>query len=114
MKRYLAYILLISSIFSQDGKLAVSILDFTGEDVKNKVLTACFQKLETSLIQSNRFTVIEKGEREEILKEQEIQSSGVCDEECVVEIGQLLGAEYLILGDIIEFPGLYQIDLKQS
>ena len=37
MKTYLAYILLISSIFSQDGKLAVSILDFTGEDVKNKV-----------------------------------------------------------------------------
>ena len=90
MRWYLSYFFLISSIFSQDGKLAVSILDFTGEDIQKKVLTACFQKLETSLIQSNRFTVIEKGEREEILKEQEFQASGVCDSECAVEIGQLV------------------------
>ena len=69
MKRYLTYFLLISSIFSQDQKLAVSILDFTGEDVKPKVLKACFQRLETSLIDSDQFIVIEKNEREEILKE---------------------------------------------
>ena len=112
MKRYLTYFLLISSIFSQDGNLVVSILDLQGEDVSQKVLRACFQRLETSLIQSNRFTVIEKGEREEILKEQEFQASGVCDDACAVEIGQLVGAEYLVLGEVLEFPGLYQIDLK--
>ena len=112
MKRYLTYFLLISSIFSQDQKLAVSILDFTGEDVKPKVLKACFQRLETSLIDSDQFIVIEKSEREEILKEQQIQSSGICDTECVVDIGQLLGAEYLMLGEIIDLSGLYQIDIK--
>ena len=40
------------------------------------------------------------------------QSSGVCDEECAVEIGQLVGAEYLMLGDIIGFADLYQINIK--
>ncbi|OUW78351.1 MAG: hypothetical protein CBD77_04360, partial [bacterium TMED217] len=88
MNRYLGYILFFTSIFSQDEKLAVSILDFTGEDMKPKELKACFQRLETSLIESGQFIVIEKSEREEILKEQEVQSSGICDEECVVEIGQ--------------------------
>jgi Uncharacterized protein involved in formation of curli polymers len=112
LKRFIAYILFFSSIFSQDQKLAVSILDFTGEDVELKVLKACFQRLETSLIDSDQFIVIEKSEREEILKEQQIQSSGICDTECVVDIGQLLGAEYLMLGEIIDLSGLYQIDIK--
>ena len=105
-------LIVLAGLFAQDGKLAVSILDFTGEDVKDKVLKACFQQLETSLIESNRFTVIEKNQREEILKEQKFQSSGNCDEACAVEIGQLVGAEYLMLGEIIAFADLYQINIK--
>ena len=112
MKKIVIHLFVLAGLFAQDGKLAVSILDFTGEDVKDKVLNACFQQLETSLIESNRFTVIAKNQREEILKEQKFQSSGVCDEACAVEIGQLVGAEYLMLGEIIAFADLYQINIK--
>ena len=112
MKKLLTTIGLLSSIFAQDGKLAVSILDFTGEDVQDKVLRACYQQLETSLIESNRFTVIEKSQRDELLKEQEFQSSGICDEACAVEIGKMVGAEYLMLGEIIGFADLYQVNIK--
>ena len=112
MNKLLTTIILLSSIFAQEGKFAVSILDFTGEDVQDKVLRACYQQLETSLIESNRFTVIEKNKREELLEEQKFQSSGVCDEACAVEIGQLVGAEYLMLGEIIGFADLYQVNIK--
>ena len=112
MKRFIFILTLIPYLFSQDGKLAISILDFTGEDVSDKLLRACYQKLETSLIESNRFTVIAKNQREQILKEMKFQSSGVCDEECAVEIGQLVGAEYLMIGEIIGFVDLYQINIK--
>ena len=112
MKRFIIILALFSYLFPQDGKLAVSILDFTGEDVSDKLLRACYQKLETSLIESNRFTVIAKNQREQILEEMKFQSSGVCDEECAVEIGKLVGAEYLMLGDIIGFADLYQINIK--
>ena len=112
MKKLLTTIGLLSSIFAQDGKLAVSILDFTGEDVKEKFLRACYQQLETSLIESNRLTVIEKSQRDELLKEQEFQSSGICDEACAVEIGKMVGAEYLMLGEIIGFADLYQVNIK--
>ena len=46
------------------------------------------------------------------LDEQKFQNSGVCDEECAVEIGQLVGAEYLMLGEIIGFGKLYQVNIK--
>jgi hypothetical protein len=110
--KFITILCLWSSLFPQDGKLAVSILDFTGEDVSDKLLRACYQKLETSLIESNRFTVIAKNQREQILEEMKFQSSGVCDEECAVEIGKMVGAEYLMLGDIIGFADLYQINIK--
>jgi len=112
VKRLISIIGLLPFIFAQNGELAVSILDFTGEDVEDKVLRACYQQLETSLIESNRFKVIEKGQREELLKEQEFQSSGICDEACAVEIGQLVGAEYLMLGEIIGFADLFQVNIK--
>ena len=109
MKRIIIAILFLS--FSQ-AQLAVSILDFKGEDVEDKVLRACYNQLEESLIESNRFTVIDKGQRDEILEEQKFQNSGMCDEECAVELGQLLGAEYLMLGEIIGFDKLYQVNIK--
>ena len=46
--------LLPISLYSQ---LAVSILDFSGEDVESKVLKACYNQLEESLIESNRSEV---------------------------------------------------------
>ena len=106
--------LVISSLLlaSLNAQFAVSILDFTGEDVQDKVLRACYNQLEESLIESNRFTVIDKGQRDEILDEQQFQNSGLCDEECAVELGQLLGAEYLMLGEIIGFADLYQVNIK--
>ena len=70
MKRFFIYLFIITGLFAQDGKLAVSILDLEGVDMKNATLKACFQRLETSLIESGRFQVIEKNKRDEIMKEQ--------------------------------------------
>ena len=109
MKHLGVTILLAASLKAQ---FAVSILDFKGEDVQDKVLRACYNQLEESLIQSNRFTVIDKSQRDEILDEQKFQNSGACDEDCAVEIGQLVGAEYLMLGEIIGFGDLFQVNIK--
>ena len=109
MRKLALFLILLTSLKAQ---LTVSILDFKGEDVPPKVLRACYNQLEESLIESNRFTVIDKGQREDLLEEQKFQNSGVCDEECAVEIGQLVGAEFLMLGEIIDLGGLYQVNIK--
>ena len=99
-------------IASLNAQIAVSILDFNGEDVQDKSLRACYNQLEESLIESNRFTVIDKSQRDEILNEQKFQNSGMCDDACAVEIGQLVGAEFLMLGEVIGFGDLYQVNIK--
>ena len=109
---FITILSLWSLLFSQDDKLSISILDFKGDGVNDQILKFCYQKLETNLIESNRFIVIAKDKRDEILKEWEWQASGACDEECVVQIGDMLGAKYLMVGDILGFGELYQINIK--
>ena len=112
MKKIIILISFFSLVCAQDNKLQVSILDFTGEDVSQKVLKACFQTLETNLIQSGQFVVIEKNAREEILKEQQYLSSGICGDECAVEIGQLLNADVFYI-DLMQIKkGKYIIEFR--
>ena len=113
MRRALVLLLIFAaSLFSQEDKLAVSILDLEGVDMKNATLKACFQRLETSLIESGRFQVIEKNKRDEIMKEQKEQLSGCFTEKCAVEVGQLIGADYLVVGQLINLEDLFQINIK--
>lgn len=104
------YIFLIFSSLS--AQITISILDFEGEDVQDKLLRACYNQLEMSLIKSNLFTIIDRSHREQILAEKKFQYAGVCDDACTNEIGQIIGAEYLMLSEIIGFGDLYQVNIK--
>jgi len=94
------------------GQHTLSLLPFEGTNVSTAVRQAGYNKLETALIESGRFKVIEKAKRDQILKEQKDQWSGCFEDSCIVEIGKLLGANYLITGDIIGLAQLFQINIK--
>ena len=112
INRITALLLLVGVLQAQGEKLPISLLDFSGNGVNEKYLKFCDERLETNLIESNRYNVIAGDKRDEILKEWEFQSSGVCDEECVAEIGDLLGAKYFLIGNINGAENLYQINIK--
>ena len=94
------------------GQQTLSLLPFEGTGVSLAVRQAGYNKLETALIESGRFKVIEKAKRDEILQEQKEQWSGCFEDSCIVEIGRLLGAKYLITGTIIGLEQLFQINIK--
>ena len=114
MKHFIIFILFINCLFTQDEKLKISILDIDGQGIKKTSVNASFQSLETSLIESNQFIVIEKGKRDEILKEQKDQTTSGCfTDACAVEVGQLIGADYLVSTTIINLDNeIYQINVK--
>jgi hypothetical protein len=56
---------------------------------------------------------MERGQMEEILKEQAFQMSGTCNEAaCLVEMGQLLGIEQLFAGTIGKVGRAYSINVR--
>ena len=78
------------------GQHSLSLLPFEGTEVSSALRQAGYNKLETALIESGRFQVIEKEKRDQVLQEQKDQWSGCFEDSCIVELGKLLGANYLI------------------
>jgi len=59
--------------------------------------------LVTSLVESQKFIVIERAELDEILKEQGLGQTGLVTPQSAAKVGQLLGLQRIITGSITEF-----------
>ncbi len=69
--------------------------------------------LRSKLMNTGKFQVMERGQMESILKEQAFQQSGACtDQECMVEMGQVLGIKYIIAGSIGQVGKAYSINVR--
>ena len=61
---------------------------------------------------NNSFTLIERKDLQKILKELKLQDSGLIDEKSSVELGKLIGAEYLLVSKLYKKKGKYELFLK--
>jgi len=96
-------------IFSQEY-LAVLQLDPQGlSEVEASILT---DRLRSELFQTGQFEVIEREKMNQILDEQNFQLSGCTSNECMVEIGQLIGVQQIIGGTVSKFGTLFSISIR--
>jgi hypothetical protein len=95
-------------------KTTVSVMDLnTSSGLSQKELQLLTDKLLNSLVEYRVFEVVERSKRDEILKEQGFQMTGACsDASCLVEVGQLLGAQKMIGGTIGTLGGIYVAELR--
>ncbi len=111
VKLVLLSIILLSNLAAQK-KATVAVLDFEGRNISQFEATALTDRLITELGNTETITLIERRQLERILEEQGLQQSGCTSEECVAEVGQLLGVQYMISGSINKLGGTYTIDAK--
>jgi len=57
----------------------------------------------TELVKTGRYRVIERGELDEILKEQDLGASGIVTPQSAAQIGKVLGVELAVMGAVTEF-----------
>jgi hypothetical protein len=69
--------------------------------------------LRTELLNTGKYKVMERTQMEAILKEQGFQQSGACtDQQCMIEMGQLLGAELLVAGSVGKVGKAFSINVR--
>ncbi len=91
--------------------VAVNALEGRGIDV-NEAATLT-DVLRVKLMKTKKYEVMERGQMETILQEQAFQQSGACtDQECIVEMGQILGIEQIIAGSIGKVGSAYSINVR--
>ncbi|MEE8336119.1 MAG: CsgG/HfaB family protein [Candidatus Neomarinimicrobiota bacterium] len=90
----------------------LAVLPLEGKGISSQDTDILTQRLRSSLFKINRFQLVERSLMEEILKEQGLQQSGCTDEECAVEVGRLLGVEFMVTGTIGKIGSSYAIDIR--
>jgi TolB-like protein len=70
-------------------------------------------RLRIELFNTGQFSVMERSQMQDILKEQGFQQSGVCsDEGCMVEMGAILGVNLLLGGSIGRLGNMYLVNIR--
>ena len=91
----------------------IAVIEFSAKGVSSFEASALTDELEVQIVSlSKSITVIERGRMEEIVKEQGFQQSGCITSECAVQVGQLLGADNVVIGSIIKLGSTYSVTAK--
>lgn len=110
----LLFLPMSNSYSQQQKKTNVAVIDFQSSGgFEKSELTILTNRFRNMLVQTQAFEVVERDKMNEILKEQDFTLSDNCNSaECVVQVGQLLGVEAIIGGDVGLFGETYTIDLR--
>ncbi len=98
--------------FSQAEKPVISILDFELSNVAKSDAQVIMNYLSAYLVNSGKFRVIDRSQRDIILSEFEFSLSGCTDISCQVEVGKMLAADELLVGSIGEIGDRFLLTLK--
>lgn len=99
-------------LWGQKTTVSVSDLAVTG-GISADECRQLTRKLLNELAAAGIYDVLDIGKRDQILKEQEFQMTGACDQaSCLVEVGQLLGVQKMIGGSIGKLGNAYSVELQ--
>ena len=88
------------------------MVDFNGNNISDGEVNALTDRLRAELFKTKHFKVIEREMMQEVLKEQGFQQSGCTTDECMVEIGRLIGVEKIIGGSISKVGDIYSVSAR--
>lgn len=108
----IAFIIIAGLAAQEDDKPIITVLDFTTEDVSKSEMRSIINVLSSNLFKTDAFTVIDVSQREMILEEMEFSMSGCTDESCMLEVGRMLAAEAIVVGNLGKVGSRYVLTIK--
>ncbi len=104
MRRIFFFLLMITPLIAgaQEKKIPVALLDFEiSGDTPKSISPVLSGLIRRELLRSERYELLDRGNMESILREQDFVLSENCSsKECAVQIGQLLGVEKMLFGSV--------------
>lgn len=114
MKRsiLLLLILILSYTVSAEEPPVITVLDFKTNDVSEGDMQSIISLLSSALFKTGRFRIIDVAQRNTILAELEFSAQDCSDEACQLEIGKLLSAGLIVVGNIGKVGNRFVISSK--
>lgn len=109
---WLALALVLPLLALGQEKESVAVMDMEGRGISSIEAASLTDRMRTELVRTGAVNVVERGQMQAILAEQDFQLSGCTSDECAVEIGQLLGVTMMIAGTVGKIGSTYTLDLR--
>ena len=100
--------LFLSFVF---GQKTIAVFDFSNNGLSNNEVFTLTDRLRTELVNVSDYKVVERNKIDDILKEQKFQLSG-CVDECLIEVGKMLGANELVIGSFGKIGNIFTISAR--
>jgi hypothetical protein len=113
-KSYLIFSILIAGLVSAQNvtKTTVAVIDFEAEGISQVDASILTNRFRSELVNTQAFSILERGQMDDILHEVGFQNSGCTSSECMIEIGKLLNVQKMIGGSLGKLGSVYTIDLR--
>lgn len=96
----LAMLLLICFSASAQNRPLLAVLDFETESFSKSEMVAITSLITSDIFQSGKYDIIDAEQRNLILDEIEFSYSDCADERCQIEVGKMLSADLIVVGNI--------------
>ncbi len=104
----------VFSVYSANNPETAALNQLTGSGMEEGGAIALTNALRGELTRTGMFAMMERSQINEILAEQGFQLSGACaDNECVVEIGQLLAVRSMFMGHVGRVGETFSVSVRQ-
>ena len=90
----------------------IAVVPFNPVGVSESDASVITSLFETALVQTESFNVIEQNQISDIMEAQAYTMTGCTDESCAIEVGKLLAAEQIILGELSTIGGKFILNAK--
>ncbi len=94
-------------------KIPVAVLDFEGFGISTSETLVLTSRLRNELFHVEEFQILERGLMESILAEQDFQLAGCTTDDCLVQVGRLIGARQMIGGSISKVGRTYTVSARR-
>jgi len=99
-------------LLSAQIKPTITVLDFKTNNISEGDMQSIISFLSAELFDIGIYTVIDSSQRDTILKELKFSMSGCTDESCQLEIGRMLSAEMIVVGDLGQIGSRFILTAK--
>ena len=97
---------------TKKNKINIAVSNFKSDNLSESEINTLVDRLGLELFNTGKFRVIEREDIDLLLTEIELQQSGCTTDQCLIEIGQILGVDIIITGSINKLGTIYSANAK--
>jgi len=83
-----------------ESRYSLAVNDLRAQGVTKAEALVISEQLRVELSKAGKYQLIERSQMKEILAEQGFQQTGCTNDNCAVEVGQLLGVKNILIGSL--------------